>query len=301
MTHDRDPADAPAPEGDRRPTPERADGPASLGRRALVSARQQVRRHLQNPFGPGRSRPVLVHGSHHKAGTVWVQRILKMVATHHGLRFAESPSTVHEPAAPAPRPDAEIVLLDRANDIASCAFTRPVRVSHMIRDPRDIVVSGYYYHLRTDEPWVRRPDARWNGASYQQHLRGLDRHDGLMAEIELAATTTLADLAAWPALVPDAHDIRYEDAVAAEQATFEALFRFYGFTDAAVARSLDIVRHYRERRDGVVGAEDTHVRSGRPGEWRDQLDAAHLHRLRSLTGDLVTRLGYEEGEPAGRS
>lgn len=33
----------------------------------------------------------------------------------------------------------------------------PLRVIHVVRDPRDVLVSGYFYHLKTKEKWVKGP------------------------------------------------------------------------------------------------------------------------------------------------
>jgi hypothetical protein len=44
--------------------------------------------------------------------------------------------------------------------------------------------------------------------------------------------------------------------------------------------------------------EGSHLRSGKPGQWREVLTRDHLALLRELTGDLLERLGYESG-PAG--
>ena len=33
----------------------------------------------------------------------------------------------------------------------------------MIRDPRDVIVSGYFYHQWTDEPWANEPRPELGG------------------------------------------------------------------------------------------------------------------------------------------
>jgi hypothetical protein len=168
-----------------------------------------------------------------------------------------------------------------------------LRISHLIRDPRDVVVSGYHYHLRTDESWVHEPKERYGDRSYQDYLRSIDQHAGLMAEIERSARSTLAEMAAWPYLQPGVLELRYEDMVENEVETFTRLFRFYGFTATAVDRGLAIVRQFSRRHGPPAGETDPHVRSGQPGEWRQALGPDHVERFKELTGDLVVRLGYE--------
>jgi hypothetical protein len=259
------------------------------------AVRSRVRRLTRTPFGAEGS-AVLVHCAHHKVGTVWFQRVLSTVAGYYGLRFTEVPVSdgVSGPT-PGPRPDVDLVVYDRANDFRPEDLPgRTSRASHLIRDPRDIVVSGYHYHLRTDEPWVHEPRERYGGLSYQTFLHGLDEHDGLLAEIERCARSTLADMGAWPYSRPGILELRYEDAVRDERETFGRLFRFYGFTDRAIERGLTIVESFSRQGGPRLGEADPHVRSGEPGEWRRHFSPDHVNRFKELTGDLVVRLGYEE-------
>jgi hypothetical protein len=38
--------------------------------------------------------------------------------------------------------------------------------------------------------------------------------------------------------------------------------------------------------------EGSHLRSGKPGQWREVLSPKNMALFRELTGDLVERLGY---------
>jgi hypothetical protein len=259
-----------------------------------------VRRRLRTPFTDAAGEAVLVHGAHHKVGTVWFQRVLAMLASSYGLRFEEVADST-EPGAPGLRPatagrPCDVALYHRANDFDPAAFgDRPVRATHLVRDPRDVVVSGYHYHRRTDEAWARRPDERYGGRSYQDHLRSLDEAQGLAAEIEHSARFALADMASWDSRRPGVLELRYEDAVADEVGTFSAVFDHYGLDAAARRRGLDIVERYSHTSSSsALGPDnDPHIRSGRPGEWRQAFGAEHVALFKRLTGDLVVRLGYE--------
>jgi hypothetical protein len=230
-------------------------------------------------------------------GTVWFQRVLSTVAGFYGLRFAEVPAS-YGTAGPlaAPSPAITVLIYDRANDFRPEELGgRIYRGSHLIRDPRDVVVSGYHYHRRTDEAWVHQAKERYGGLSYQAFLQAADEHDGLMAEIERCARSSLAEMAAWNYERPEILELRYEDAVDDEVGTFSRLFRFYGFDDAAVQRGIKIVEQFSRRHGPHAGDDDPHVRSGEPGEWRRYFTADHVARFKELTGDLVVRLGYEDG------
>ena len=62
--------------------------------------------------------------------------------------------------------------------------TLPYRFIHAIRDPMEVVLSGYQYHLKTTERWANRPERRYNGTTYRKYLNALSLHDGLRAEVK---------------------------------------------------------------------------------------------------------------------
>ncbi len=257
--------------------------PVRMGR----VARQRVRRATTNPFASGTERVLLVHCGHHKAATVWFRQILLEVMRRYGLRQQEGNG---EPL----RSDTDLAFYTNAGRFdRDQVGPRPFRGSHLIRDPRDLVVSGYEYHLVTDEPWVRRPNPRFGDLGYQEYLRGFGEEEGLLVEIEWFSRETGAAMGAWDYRQPEFLELRYEEAMGDEAGTFERLFRWYGFDDTAAAIGLEAVDRLSLRRGGAI---PNHVRSGRPGEWQDRLGPAHLERLAELTGDLVGRLGYDAPE-----
>jgi hypothetical protein len=261
-----------------------------------LAVRSRVRRLTRTPFDPVDGPALLVHCAHHKVGTVWFQRVLSTVAGFYGLRFTEVPASYDRPpGSPAFGSDIDIVLYHRANDFRPEEDgARPYRGSHLIRDPRDVVVSGYHYHRRTDEAWVHEPKERFGGLSYQAFLHSVNEHDGLMAEIDRCARSSVAEMDTWSYSRPEILELRYEDAVRDEEETFTRLFRFYRFNDAAVQQGLNIVEQFSRPQGSGAGDADPHVRSGQPGEWRRHFGDDHVARFKQLTGDLVVRLGYED-------
>lgn len=170
--------------------------------------------------------------------------------------------------------------------------TRMFRGSHVIRDPRDLVVSGYHYHKVTREKWCSKPnEKRPGGLSYQAYLLTLSDHEGLMAEIDYVARRTGAAMAAWNYDQPEFLEIRYEEAISDELGTFKRLFQWYGFDDRAIQIGLQAVSKLSLKRGG---ADPSHVRSGIPGEWRRFFTEEHIEYFKERTGDLVCRLGYEQ-------
>jgi hypothetical protein len=227
---------------------------------------------------------LIVHCGHHKAATVWFRQVLLSIIRHYGLRQQEGLS---QPIAPA----TDVVFYAHASTFRRQQVgNRPFRGSHVVRDPRDLVVSGYEYHRVCHEPWAHKPHAAYGGLSYQDYLLSLDEHEGLTAEIEWMAARTALEMARWDYHQPEFLELRYEDALADEPGTFATLFRWYGLDEAATDRGLEAVDRLSLRRGGAL---PRHARSGQPGEWRDRFSPDHIARFKELTGDLTVQLGYE--------
>lgn len=258
---------------------------------------------------PPRLTPRIVHCAHHKAGTVWFTRILSEIANTRGLTIASSydggsvpQSDIAVYSVVAPLSEEEVAIAFHgaphrrqaaANDFMHRSGLQlgGFRGTHMIRDPRDMVVSGWYYHLRCTETWAITPHQRYGGRSYQEILNDLGPHDGLMAEIEETTRRTLVHMARWNYEQPDFLELRYEDLLTNERVWFERVFQHYGFAEALARDSLAIAdKHSRDN----LPVGDEHVRSGEPGEWRGHFKPDHIARFKKLTGHLLVDLGYEQ-------
>lgn len=246
-----------------------------------------IRRLTRNPFAPGQSARLLLHCCHHKTGTAWSRAVLHAVAGHYGLRFEIV-------RGHRPHPGTAVVL---KNDSQIDVATLPDFLgSHMIRDPRDVVVSAYFYHLWTKEAWAHEPSPEYGGLSYQAYLCSLPREEGLLAEIR-HSLPVIEQMARWDYTDPRFLELRYEDAIADETTTFTALFRHYGFNPDAVATSVGIARRFSfERLAGRrlgEASEGSHLRSGQPGQWREVFNDEHGALFKEVAGLALVAIGYE--------
>ena len=152
------------------------------------------------------------------------------------------------------------------------------RISRFIRDPRDLVVSGYFYHLRGAEKWchIVSPDERdWikvNGFipvkmktndSFFSYLQNLNQEDGLIAEIDFRKHH-FESMLNWPV---DDHRIktfRYEDLIGNEQDVFSKILSFYevSWTERKIGAYL-ANKFSASKNHG----QPQHVRDPRPKQW----------------------------------
>jgi hypothetical protein len=177
------------------------------------------------------------------------------------------------------------------------------RLSRFIRDPRDLVVSGYFYHRRGAEDWVkiesptaadwyfangRVPEGlRRSGSSFAAYLESVSEEEGLLAELEFRELH-LESMGLWPANHPNIATFRYEDIVGREVEVFRELFRFYRCSRLESWLGLRFAGRHSMRRRGV----DPHIRDPSSGQWRTHFTPRVAEAFDSKYSSLVEQLGY---------
>jgi hypothetical protein len=264
-------------------------------RKVLLRAGVEFKRLSRRPFSgalnpfEGSRHPVIIHCCYHKAGTKWFVRVMREVAAHFGLDY--STGSEYESIRALEEGRTRGVFMDYGSHVRLDTLGDYIG-SHMIRDPRDMVVSGYFFHLWTSEPWAALPLAEHRGMSYREYLNSLDQEEGLLVEIR-RMSFWVNHMLDWDYQNPNMFEIRYEDIMEDEEATFRNMFQHYGFTPAAVDASCRIAARYTFKKMSEPGALQSHLRSGKAGEWKQFFGAAHRRLFKELYPGAVVRLGYE--------
>jgi Sulfotransferase domain len=185
--------------------------------------------------------------------------------------------------------------------------------SHFIRDPRDLVVSGYRYHLWTNEVWCVAPDFDWSEItghpyfaqyieqdhakfphhiSYQEYLKKLDIERGLILELvwRQFGFTAMEEWQPNPNII----EFRYEDIVGNEVAAFRKIFEHYEFHPKLMRRGLQLVDEHSLK--NTAKGEKSHVRKGTAAQWKSEFTPLVKDAFKKLNGDLLIHLGYEQNE-----
>lgn len=268
---------------------------------------------------------------------MWINSILREVAGVTGLTFEYVyKSTIYGQ-------DVHNYINAKDIDIVSCGNPtledvrkmKAFRGFHAIRDPRDMVVSGYFSHRNSH--WFKPGTYP---KEHQTQLRALGKNEGLHAEIEFSRRF-LEPIADWDYSMPNVMELRFEELTSSPYDTFLDVFRFLGVLDEGAwtyrARFVDTSvyalnkahrryprlmptslrkRHIRaEKLLGIVhklrfskmskgrkrGEEDVsgHMRKGVPGDWRNHLTPDHVAHFKEAYPGLVSRLKYEPDESWG--
>jgi len=236
---------------------------------------------------------LLFHSCYHKCLTFYFYKIFKAFAESHSMKL----QYLHNDSQIMPDTD---LLLDPHSRIKERQLLDDVssyRGSHVIRDPRDLLISAYFYHLRTDEEWCAKPNPVNRtlpaDVSYQQHLRRLDLEQGLLFELKNVSGANITRMAQWDYADPNILELRFEDILGAEAATFQQLFECYGFASALVKQAAGIADRLALNNADPGSAVRKHARAGsRIGQWRDYFTPAIERTFKLRFGEALMKLGY---------
>lgn len=198
---------------------------------------------------------------------------------------------------------------------------------HVIRDPRDVLVSAYFSHLyshpiQSDGGWIAEMRRRLSAAP--------DIEAGLLLEIEFNSSI-FASMGTWNYAHPQIYESRFETLIRDPMAEFSRIFNFLGIATPRLGLTVlpgMLYDRERRRRSGrpmrlrttlpqpvlrrIValnaferkaggrqpGSEDTHhhYRKGVAGDWRTYFTPRVTAAFKERYGSLLIRLGYEMDE-----
>jgi len=252
--------------------------------------------------------------TYHKVATVLCRKVLMASAERIGWRYNSEMGVSTDIAS---NTDLLHVIHGTTTDDFLDSGRRGIRI---IRDPRDVIVSGFLYHQRCSELWCVNSDfsepdyphpqvplplahrnletreafvSRLGGASYQKKIRGLEQNDGLIFEMDGFARITIDEMVSWRER-DNVMTIKMEDLVSDFDKSFDKMFRWLGIPDPSIPICLEIARGHdmnRMREDQI--ASNPHISTGKLRKWEEYFSSQVMEAYEERFGDAHLTLGYE--------
>ena len=239
----------------------------------------------------------IVVATHHKTGTVWMSTVFKAIARRLDANYVDFWSHYGRLDRVLKTP---FILLNHNSTFsrhASELRREDVRILHLIRDPRDVLISAMHYHKRADEPWLHERVSGSKDAPYQQRLNSLATlHEQYLFELENATGSTIEAMLDWQYDKPNCLEVRYEDLWDDRSLTlWRHISSFLGFEGSEQDVSQECF--WEHSLFGKASrANRRHARSGEVAQWKreftPELARAFLYRF----PDALQMLGYENDD-----
>lgn len=289
--------------------------PPKPGNRLPPQAGLGYRPRTAKPVGERPLRSQILVFTYHKTGTVLFDHVMRAVAARFGLTVV-----LHYGLVERVDPAADIALL--AHSLVSPDFAaRPFRGIRIVRDPRDIWVSGYLYHRHCQEEWCTNTNfdpappityprvdysvehylegwkrgylERLGGKSYQRNLLERDRESGLAFELAGYTGCTLDAMRGWRQATPGVLQVQLEAVMCDFDSALAAIFDHLGLSKDECAQAVELARpHDIVRMSDEAVARNGHIHSRTISKWRDYLSAAQIEEFERRYGELIVDLGY---------
>lgn len=194
--------------------------------------------------------------------------------------------------------NADIILFSHS-EIDPATLDGKYRGTHVIRDPRDLLVSAYFYHLRTQEAWCTTPNPKHNripdDMSYQQYLQTMSIEQGLIFELDAVAGGEIRGMRRWNYHNENILELRFEDFIGNERQIFTRIFEWYGFAGPDLTTAVDIADRLSLNNVSADDKSARHARQGsRVGQWGDFFTPEVSRQFKRRYARAVVELGYAE-------
>jgi hypothetical protein len=277
----------------------------------------QPSRNIALPRKAREKRPIPIYlFAYHKSGTKLLEKVFYEISLRNGWGFRSLMGKQYH------IPDGYDVLLFGHSLVDPSCLTQPFVGVHFVRDPRDIIVSGYLYHRRTKEKWCINTDLStkapikfprvpfsqehrsedWkieyleslDNKSYQANLLDMNQRDGLLFEINHYGGWTVENMVDWDYGNSNILEVKFEDMMKNYDQTFQNIFSHIGLSPSQHAIARDIAaKHDLGRKSEKEINNMKHVSSRESSKWQEYFEDVHKQVFQDKFGDILVRLNYE--------
>lgn len=263
---------------------------------------------------------IYTYFGHHKAATKWILNIVNSICDVASLNHRQ----FHSPKGF----DYQAEKYVNENNINFFSYTNAnwefvnnlkCKGFHVIRDPRDIMVSAYFSHLHShsDEHW---PEL----TQHRNYIRSLPKELALLESMKFTARlptdgldlNLINSMYDWNYDSKNILEVKYENLINNQYRQFRKIFKHMGlvanfsfvkrtFPGCEIILSDEVLKEVIDRNRFKVlsggrqmGQENTknHYRKGVPGDWRNHFTETHKKYFKYKYGDLLIKLNYEKND-----
>jgi hypothetical protein len=203
---------------------------------------------------------------------------------------------------------------------------------HVVRDPRDVLVSGYFSH-KNSHPTDNWPELE----AHREALQSVSKEEGLLKEIEFSRSFLTA-MREWDYDQDHVLELKMEELTQNPDQVFRHILNHLGlYQDNDRPRRVERVRQYANRvayklhhelpvplprqvtkeatvhpdvlnsildahrfekltggREKGEADPESHLRKGEPGDWKNHFTDAVMGAFEDEYGDIAQKLGYEQ-------
>lgn len=244
--------------------------------------------------GSSDDEPTRFVATHHKVMTTYFSAVLRLFALATNASFAKEGFRGGTPTGGL------VLSMHSTIDLAVLGRYRGV---HVMRDPRDVIVSSYFYHRWTQEPWAQRPDQA--GTTYRSRLNSVSQAKGLHMEIDHFTSSYGELLNRWDVTDPDILEVRFDDLMGPDrESLYVHLFEHLGYSGRELAAGCALMRMFEAgARTGASldqPRDRSHIRLAQSGQWREVLTPEHHRHLERQLGPILEKFEFSPVGGAGR-
>jgi hypothetical protein len=236
----------------------------------------------------------VVVATHHKTGTVWMDGVFKTIADDVGAQYVDFRSEYGRLEQKLQEP---FVLFNYDSDFRDYAHILDrddVRVLHLIRDPRDVLISAMHYHKKSTESWLHTPVPGYNNVTYQRRLKALPtKLEQYIFEMEHSTAGTLRGMLGWQYGRANCFEARYESLRQDTDLTYwTRIADFLGFEEGELQSCR---RRFWQNSlfGGLPRLGNKHVRSGDVAQWKREFDRELAYAFIDRFPTALQSLAYE--------
>lgn len=247
----------------------------------------------------GRNGPRWFVGTHHKSGTIWIRDVFRDIAAVSKIPFINISRHFYSKEGAIAisgrycRQGRPFVFFEDHSIFPSCLIEDgTARGMHVVRDPRDMLLSGMKYHDHAEEAWLRVPMANLGGRTLQQFFRQASSEQArAFAEMEWVLDRTVKEMSD-VACQEGVATFQYERLIGEDwRRAWTSVLEYFEVPGGEMPRLLQVVE-----RNSVFGERAVqkkgHVHNPAPEKWRRELSPNLVDLVEERYSNSLAVLGY---------